>query len=318
MAPQGKPAVPASINACLVRALRNSDVFVSRLALLFSTPSSTDSTLSLLAYSMILASHTLDKLLASRMELVASQIASRASKSLQPGETLVASLPVGEVLGARWARAADASERMKTARAKISDFRAFARLWGLLGLYGWAKGHWKSYPGARKPAAAEGEGEEEEGSKVNKNKYDPTANTTIRTIVWMQISACVAFQALENVGYLAQHGIIKLEPATTGKLFKWSSRGWCTHLTLELVRLWKTSQLTKQKRKDLAYSAAWEQEDDAWWKKLTTTSAWAPVALNFSVAPSYMFLNELGLGLCGGTASAVSVRELWKKSAPAV
>lgn len=299
-----KPALPGPVNANFIRVLRNSDALVARLALLLSTPSSTDSTLSLLSYSLILASHGVDRLVAARMATVAEQIAARASKSLQPGEAVIASLPVGEVLGAQWARAADTSDRMKKARALVSDYRAFVRLWGLLGMYAWAKGHWNSAPGPRK------EGESEEDRRLN-----PVANPTVRAIVWLQITACVAFQALENVAYLGQHGILKVEPATQGKLYQWSSRGWAVHIVLDLVRLWKTAQMTKQKRKNEAYSAAWDEEDAAWWKKFITDSAWAPIALNYSLNPSYMFLNEIGLGLSGVIASGVSVRELWNKSA---
>lgn len=304
-APEVKPALPPPVNTNLIRALRNSDALVARLSLLFSTPSSTDSTLSLLSYSLILISHGVDKLLAKRMEAVASRIADQASKSLQPGEAVIATLPVGEVLGARWARAADTSERMKKARALVSDYRAFVRLWGLLGMYAWAKGHWNSAPGPRK------EDESEEERRLN-----PTKNTTVRAIVWAQITACIAFQALENVAYLGQHGILKVEPATQGKLYQWSSRGWAVHIALELVRLWKTAQMTREVRQTQAYSAAWDEEDGVWWRKLITTAAWAPIALNYSLNPSHMFLNEVGLGLSGVVASGVSVRELWKKSAP--
>ncbi|KAF2396898.1 hypothetical protein EJ06DRAFT_457175, partial [Trichodelitschia bisporula] len=95
----------------------------------------------------------------------------------------------------------------------ISDHRIFTRLWGLLGIYAWAK------------------------SVV----YSPPQDTVLHFIAAAQVTANICFQFLENRAYLAQHGVVSRTPLQVGKDWMYSSRFWAAHVALDFVRLARRS-----------------------------------------------------------------------------
>ena len=68
----------------------------------------------------------------------------------------------------------------------VGDFRIFVRMWGLAGLYMWARGLWYAPLG------------KDAGVKEN----------AVRKITWAQIGSLVLFQVLENGAYLASKGVL--------------------------------------------------------------------------------------------------------------
>ena len=94
----------------------------------------------------------------------------------------------------------------------ISDARILLRLFGMAGIYSWAKAHFQS------------------------NTRDP--------IVTLQIMANAAFQPLENLAYLSMHKVIRISADTEAQLWAWSCRFWAVHVVLELVRLMRQRKRT--------------------------------------------------------------------------
>lgn len=161
----------------------------------------------------------------------------------------------------------------------ISDIRIFNRLWGLIPLSVWAADTW-----ARPPE-------------------DPVQ----RKIVYAQVLANLVYQPLENVAYLAMHGVLPVSPSAQGKLWIYSCYLWALHVVLELFRLSYEYRLAKKEAKELGKSkekgSVKVNMSETWWRSLVTNVAYFPLTLHWSLETGC--LSDLTVGFLG-TAAAIA------------
>ncbi|OAL46775.1 hypothetical protein IQ07DRAFT_590301 [Pyrenochaeta sp. DS3sAY3a] len=291
------------------RTAQNADRTLLRLAALLSTPSGTDVLLCTISYTLTLVRALLSRLLERRLASIATAIAEKADGILLPGETLIASLPapastklIAQVVGSS-----------KALADTISDFRIFVRMWGLVGMYTWARGTYTS------PLPSDAS----------------TKEKILRQLTWASIASCVGFQVLENGAYLSSKGA--LTSATwTGDVGKarennwwlWSSRFWAVYVGVELARLGvvrfynegkrlvddvvddgeKEGKLRREERVKQASLENW-----LWWKDLASNLAYAPMTIHWSLEQG--LLSDWGVGACGMVAGGALLLDAWRKTA---
>jgi hypothetical protein len=291
----------------LTRTLRTTDRTLLRLSKLLSTPSGTDVLLCTTSYTLTLIHALLSRLLERKLANIATEIAEKAQGILLPGETLIASLPAPT--GTKLIAQADGSS--KALAEVISDFRIFTRLWGVLGLYTWAR---DTYQNPLPPDAG------------RKEKL-------LRGLTWAGIASCVGFQVLENGAYLSSKGALttaswtgEVGKARENRWWLWSSRFWAVYVGVELVRLgveryYKTAPVTKgygdgEKEDKILREEALEKEklrDWLWWKDLASNVAYAPMTVHWSLEQG--LLSDWGVGACGIVAGGALLTDAWRRTA---
>lgn len=159
----------------------------------------------------------------------------------------------------------------------ISDIRIFNRLWGLVPLSVWALETWAQPP------------------------QDPV----LRGVAYAQVAANLVYQPLENVAYLAMHGVV---PETTVSvraqtlLWIYSCYFWALHVVLEFVRLYRERQFQR--------SGKMERNDFAWYQGLISNLSYLPLTVHWSLETP--LLNDMTVGFLGATAAASSIFPRWK------
>jgi hypothetical protein len=276
----------------LKNTLHKTDHTLLHLARLLSTPSGTDVLLCTTSYTLT---------------TITSAIATKTSGILLPGETLIATLPaptstkvLAQVVGAS-----------KALADTIADYRIFVRLWGVLGLYTWARGTWvDGLPGDAS-----------------------TKEKTLRGLTWASIVSCVGFQVLENGAYLSSKGALTtaswtgdVGKARENRWWLWSSRFWAVYVGIELVRLgvvrgWK-------EKRGIAVQGDGEKEDKIrgeerlkadklekwlWWKDVISNMAYAPMTVHWSLEQG--LLSDWGVGACGIVAGGSLLADAWRRTA---
>ena len=122
-------------------------------------------------------------------------------------------------------------------------------------------------------------------------------------MIRLQLVSIIIYQALENVAYLADKGVVSKAFVEkwfggVGRVYIWSTRGWFAYICLAFVKLARQHVLRERK-----YAAGGEKDDDdkqkkvkekreevrAWKKSLVGNLLWAPLALHWSL--------EKGLGI---------------------
>ncbi|KAF2439743.1 hypothetical protein P171DRAFT_110261 [Karstenula rhodostoma CBS 690.94] len=308
------PPALQSIRIHLLRSLtlqlRRLDRFLVRLSTLLESPASTDALLGTLGYTLELLAALLSRFLTHRLVSLASSVADKAEHVLLPGETLVATLPTprGDKLLSQVATGSSALA------AVIGDFRIFVRMWGLAGLYMWARGLWHAPLG-------KGAGAKERA---------------VRRITWAQIASLVMFQVLENGAYLASKGVLTSD-AWSGEAGKrkegawwvWSCRFWAAHVTLELIRVgvlryYGDGETASRTEKDVVGDGEKEgkllieqkrRERRVWWRDAVSNLAYIPMTLHWSVGAERGFLSDWGIGLLGAIAGGSLLLDAWKQTA---
>lgn len=290
--------------------LRRLDRFLVRLSALLESPASTDALLGTLGYTLELLTALLSRFLTHRLVALASSIADKADHVLVPGETLVATLPTP----ASDKLLSQVATGTKALAAVIGDFRIFVRMWGLAGLYMWARGLWHAPLG------------KEAGAK----------EMVVRRITWAQIVSLVLFQVLENGAYLASKGVLTSD-AWSGEAGKrkegawwvWSSRFWAAHVALELVRVgvlryYGDGEPASPTEKDIVGDGEKEgkllmeqktRERRVWWRDAVSNVAYMPMTLHWSVEEERGFLSDWGVGLLGAIAGGSLLLDAWKQTA---
>ena len=285
---------------------RSTDHNLLRLSALLSTPGGIDVALCTTSYTLTLV-HALGKqILEKKLLAVATDLADKASDVMLPGETLVATLPappstklLAQTLGSS-----------KAIADVIADYRIFVRMWGLLGLYTWARDIYMS-------PLSKGASQKEK---------------LLRGTTWAAIASCVAFQVLENGAYAASKGMLTSE-AWSGDAGKrrenrwwvWSSRFWAAYVGCELLRLViertyrephveavgdgeKEDKLKSEQEKRESYN-----RNFTWWKDLISNIAYAPMTLHWSVEEG--LLNDTQVGIFGMIAGGSLLAGAWRKTA---
>lgn len=313
--PVPKPQAPVSaiqkIRFMLLRYLanvaRSTDRNLIRLSKLLSTPGGTDVLLCTTSYTLTLLHALLSRLLERRLASIATDIAEKADGILLPGETLVATLPAPtstKVL----AQIVGSSKALATT---IADYRIFVRLWGMMGMYTWARATYLD------PLPA---------NATQKER-------TLRGLTWAAIASCVGFQVLENGAYLSSKGALTtaswtgdVGKARENQWWLWSSRFWAVYVGVELVKLGVTAYYhapaptattgdgeKEDKLKREEQLKAEKLENWLWWKDLASNVAYAPMTIHWSLEQG--LLSDWGVGACGIVAGGALLADAWRKTA---
>jgi hypothetical protein len=162
----------------------------------------------------------------------------------------------------------------------------------------------------------------------------PKAGTdpVLHRIALLQASSYFTYQALENISFLADNGIVSSKAisflnrgdSTTARLYLWAYRAWLGGVSCDLLRLGREAQLESRRRTTRAKMveegkavAIYQDEEDAkvdvkWWTDLMIASAWFPMALHFSSATGGVPGWNLGwMGVCGLVAGSTRASGLW-------
>ncbi|KAH3999821.1 hypothetical protein HBH98_088060 [Parastagonospora nodorum] len=291
----------------LTKAAHSTDRNLIRLSKLLSTPSGTDVLLCTISYTLTLTRALLSRLLERHLASIATEIAQKADGVLLPGETLIASLPaptstkvMAQVVGSS-----------KALAETISDYRIFVRLWGVVGLYTWARGTYCT------PLSGDASGKEK----------------VLRKLTWAAIASCVGFQVLENGAYLSSKGALTtaswtgdVGKARENQWWLWSSRFWAVYVGVELVRLGVVRYYKEDEPRE--GSGDGEKEDKIkreersrekklenwlWWKDLASNMAYAPMTVHWSMEKG--LLSDWGVGACGMVAGGALLADAWRKTA---
>lgn len=311
-------AKPTSVFAVIRTFPSNTDAFLGRLQKCLSTPSGTDTILLLLCYgskfvSEVLAGAGITTLRYKARQLVALVLSMPRSSS--DASTSAAKLVIGPAPDTSLAaQFLGVSERLKALSGMLSDVRAFSRLWGLIGMYFWAK----RLIGASK-------------ANVPASSQPPKMLDTI--VAYASLITCIVFQSMENVAYLGSKKVLPVSPKTQGDLFRWSSRFWALYVGLDMGRLLRElidRRNTQQQRRVTGAKAATENMDPAaateagkthdeeekvwlakWRRQFLRQCAWAPLTLHYSSEKG--LLSEALVGLIGSIPGFIQVGELWNE-----
>ncbi|KAF2633069.1 hypothetical protein BU25DRAFT_406325 [Macroventuria anomochaeta] len=308
--PPPRPTLLQKLRYILTRRLRNTaqsvDRSLLRLSALLSTPNGIDVVLCTTGYTLTLVYALGQQVLEKQLAAVATDFADKAADVMLPGETLIAELPASAGIKLL----AQTVGSSKAIADVIADYRIFVRMWGMLGLYTWARDTYLS------PLPKEA---------TRKEKL-------LRGTTWAAIASCVLFQVLENGAYAASKGMLTSE-AWTGDAGKkretwwwvWSSRFWAAYVGCEILRLLierayreprvemagdgeKEDKLRLEQEKKDSYNARF-----TWWKDLISNIAYAPMTLHWSIEEGV--LSELQVGIFGTIAGGALLADAWRKTA---
>ncbi|KAJ4372567.1 hypothetical protein N0V86_007927 [Didymella sp. IMI 355093] len=308
--PPPRPTLLQKLRYILARRIRNAahstDRNILRLSTLLSTPTGIDVVLCTTGYTLTLVHALGQQVLEKRLAAVATDLADKAADVMLPGETLIAELPAS----ASTKLLAQTVGSSKAIAGVIADYRIFVRMWGMLGLYTWARDTYLS------PLSKEASQKEK----------------LLRGTTWAAIASCVLFQVLENGAYAASKGMLTSE-AWAGEVGKkretwwwvWSSRFWAVYVGCELLRLIierayakprvevvgdgeKEDKLRAEQEKKELYNKSF-----TWWKDLVSNLAYAPMTLHWSVEAG--LLSDLQVGICGTIAGGALLAGAWRKTA---
>lgn len=254
----------------------------SHLARVLSSAAGIDSTLLLIGYSLNFVSDQLSRVLKLELKAIAERAAANASKSLLPGETVIATLPVPAITS----RISNLRDSTKIFSGMCSDVRAFMRLWGLLKMWLLARATYAN----------------------------PPKDTTLRNIAWGQIVSISGYYALEHYFYLAGKGVYKAKPEDIGKWFRTSIYAYGAYLFLDYVRLYRESQLeqatTASEKLDTSKKQVAERQ---WYKALQVNAGYTPLCFHWATPGGY--LSDSAVGLLGAFAGMASFKEAWRQTA---
>ncbi|KAK4992258.1 hypothetical protein LTR50_001238 [Elasticomyces elasticus] len=288
------------ITPSLLRLLSTTDSYISHLTRCLSTASGIDTTLLTISYTLTLLSSQLTRALRAQYELLALSLVSKASDVLLPGETIFAEFEPPQT------KLALVTAGTKALADLISDFRIFLRLWGLLGIYAWARATY----------------------------FEPPKDAVVKVLVWAQVAVNTAYQILENGAYLAQHGVLRGErwsAKSQARLWAWSSRFWMGHVALEFLRLGRTWQTRDRAGEGLgigvgqvaaegvaeddekAVKVSRKEDMEAWWRTMRVNLAYAPMTLHWSMEDGC--LNDTQVGALGMVAGFIGFGQLWASTA---
>ncbi len=279
-------SVPAP-DTGFIHSLFNStnDARIAHLSRILTTSSGVDTTLTLVGYSLYFVHAQLNRLQNYNLKVLAERVASNASKSLNPGETVVATFP----LPGPMSRIEDLKAATKGLAGMCSDFRAFTRLWGLLAIWAWAK---RTY-------------------------LAPPKDEILKTVAWAQIAANASYLIFENGYYLAGKGVLRgWAPQKQKRWALLSLRMFLGHVALEFVRLWRTRQLREEKRylgEEKEDKIARIQEEKAWWRTSYIYAAYTPLAVHWAIDGG--FLSDDLVGALMTVVGLVKFRAAWKQTA---
>ncbi|KAF1960966.1 hypothetical protein CC80DRAFT_489194 [Byssothecium circinans] len=291
--------------------LQKTDRNILRLSKLLSSPTTTDNLLCTTSYTLSFIHALLSRILDRRLTAIASSIAEKATPVLLPGETFIATVSTPPSTQ----RLAQTTTSIKALENVISDYRIFVRLWGLVGIYEWARGAWNAPPLSKDAGRKE---------KI------------LRGVTWASVTSCIGFQVLENGAYLSSKGVLVSQSwtgeqgkAREGQWWIWSSRFWAGCVVLELLRLgvlhYYREPLTSSEKEKAAVEDGEKEgkmlreeqkkEERIWWRDLVSNLAYMPMTLHWSVEEENGILSDWGVGVLGAVAGGANLVHAWRNTA---
>ena len=278
-----------SLRSWLPLYFRRADRTIEQLSRILSTPGTTDTLLMAICYTTRLSAAVLSSISLHRLHQAAREFVERAI-SLPPNTAVIidtSSIPPSHLL--------IAAKRLKALSSLITDFRAFTRLWGLIGIYKWGKSTVLSPPG----------------------------DEVLRQIAYAQVLSSIFFQFLENGAYLSSKGVMGWSPELQGRAWQYSTRFWLMIVALNFVRLYREAVLRaqrgtpEQRRTDGPQGDVITDRDEAEWsakwrKDLVTNLAWAPLTVHWSLEQG--LVSEFWIGLLGSVAGVTGMSALLKNT----
>lgn len=276
------------LRSLLASTSRNADVHILHLARVLQSAQGIEALVTTLAFTLSLVHSQLTKLLTRQYEKIALSLVSRTSEQLLPGETAIATLRTPHT------RLAELNGCVKEASDLLIDVWVFTRLWGLVGIYKWARETWASPP--RDPA--------------------------IKTLIWGQILSASLFQAGENVAYLAMKSILPKSRWPADRAAKWMTiacRFWMAQTVLEVLRLLRVRQL--RYNEDFGAQEAGDEKDlkvqseelkKQWKRDWYAQMGWLPLTLHLSyMDEADSPISEAWQSVCGLVPSVLMLQDVW-------
>jgi hypothetical protein len=280
-----------------VHILNRIDRTIHRLTTLLSNPASTDALLGTTSYTLTLLHAILSRLIARRL------IGEKAQHAPNSNESAYTSL-IARILPS-----------IKELTSTIDDHRIFIRLWGLLGLYTWARAL-SSTPISANIGTA----------PTRKERF-------LRILAWSQIASLVLFQVLENAAYLARKGVLTgpwwADGRREARWWMWSCRGWGMFVALELLRLAIQRYPPSQEKEDGARVLADGEKEGKlllearekarrerqwdWRRDLVSNIGYMPLTVHYSVEGG--LLPDWAFGILGVAGAGALLVDTWAKTA---
>lgn len=197
-----------------------------------------------------------------------------------------------------------AAKRLKALSALISDFRIFARLWGLLSLYRWGRGVFLRI----REKDGDGGGEDKVGLGIEA----------------AQVVVNLFYQFLENGAYLSGKGVLGWSGERQNKAWLWSSRFWASHIALDFVRLGREFLARRQVSREAEQNIGTDEEGvrigggmegekewrRKWRREFAVNAAFAPLTLHWGLEGG--LVGEFWVGVLGTVAGGLGFREMWR------
>lgn len=296
------------LRALLSRAPHNIDAFLAHLQRCLSTPAGIDTVLLFVCYASRLSSSLLTALAKRALHRSAAEWVALVSASRT---TVVAVAGSGKPAPSAAAAASLLlAERLKNLSALLSETRTIMRLWGLLGMYSWAK-----------RLAAESlskQGSDRDGPKP--------AILATSAVAYSQLAACVVFQALENGAYLSSRGVLGWSRPTQAWAMKWSARLWGAYVGVELGKLAaeglaaaraaggrRPAARKEEGTGEDAAAAAAEEDATRWRNAFVRNLAWAPLTVHWGSEKG--LVADWMVGALATVPGVIQMTDLWKRTA---
>ncbi|KAH8909799.1 hypothetical protein BR93DRAFT_924804 [Coniochaeta sp. PMI_546] len=286
--PSKKPSIP--LRTLLSLTPKNLDAFLAHLNRCLSTPSGIDTVLLFICYTSRFSSSLLTTLATRALHRSASDWIALVSAS----RTTVVAITDGAKLPSTAAAAASLllADRLKNLSNLLSEARTILRLWGLLGMYFWAKRLLsQTFSAAR--------------SETETEKDQPRPTTLDTVISYSQLATCIVFQALENGAYLSSKGVMGWSPAKQGWAMKWSARLWGLYVGIELGKL-AAERVGGAATRDVKTAAAWKSA-------VVRNLAWAPLTVHWGSDKGVV--SDWMVGALASVPGVIQMAELWRETA---
>ena len=254
--------------------LPTTDSRVAHLNKVLATSSGVDTTLTLVGYSLHFVASQIPRLQALNLRAHASPLLSSNAPKTQALASGVVPPASGLAIST------------KTLAGMCSDFRAFTRLWGLLGVY----------------------------ASVRKLQSTSPADCVLHGLAWSQTFSLAAYLIYENGYYLAGKGVLRGWSAEKQKRWaKTSLRMFLAYVILDWVRLFRTRQLREEKKAKEGGGEATKEEEAVWWRTAIMDAAYTPVAMHWSSQNG--MLSDAWVGALMSGVGLIKFRTAWAQTA---
>jgi Peroxisomal biogenesis factor 11 (PEX11) len=266
--PNDKPPIRSS-GLIHKLSLSTIDACIARLNKILVTSSGVDTSLTLVGYSLYFVASQLSWLQTLELQSL--------NNALKPSTSL-ASLTVS----------------LKTLAGMCSDFRAFTRLWGMLGV--WAS--------------------------VKRTYLNPPKDSVVNGLAWAQTATLGAYLFYENGYYLAGKGVLQgWSPQKQKRWAKISLKMFLAYVVLEWVRLFRARQLREEEKKrnnglekvSEESEALRKQEEAVWWRTAMIDAIYTPLSMHW--ASENGMLSDGWVGALMTVVGWVKFRAVWAQTA---